>query len=93
MDNVPREPAATRRRWAARGAGLPLGRRLAGVLTGLGVLPLLALGLNALLRGILTLPSHMLHSIAPVDVFAIASRREPRGASRARGGAGLVTPR
>jgi two-component system sensor histidine kinase KdpD len=30
------------------------------VLTGLGVLPLLTLGLNTLLRGILTLPSHML---------------------------------
>jgi hypothetical protein len=44
MDSVPREPAATRRRWAARGTGFPLGRRLAGVLTGLSVLPLLMLG-------------------------------------------------
>ncbi|MDX6373949.1 MAG: hypothetical protein QOD98_2937, partial [Nocardioidaceae bacterium] len=60
MDTVPREPAPTRHGWAARGARLPLGRRLAGVLTGLGVLPLLTLGLNALPRDMLTLASQML---------------------------------
>src|ERR1700709_1047113 len=60
MDGVPREPAASPRRWAARGAALPQGRRLSGVLTGLAVLPLLTLALTTLLRGTLTLPSQML---------------------------------
>jgi GAF domain-containing protein len=68
-DSASAEPA-TRRRLPAGGAGLPLGRRLAGALTGLVVLPLLTVGL-AQLRHIAGLPSQTLLYLLAVVVVAL----------------------
>jgi signal transduction histidine kinase len=65
------ELAATRRRLPALRAGLSPRRRLAGALTGLAVLPLLTLGMDRLLRGILNLPSQMLLYLLAVVVVAL----------------------
>ncbi|MEN3270632.1 DUF4118 domain-containing protein, partial [Pseudonocardia sp.] len=65
------KPAVTRRRLPALWAGLSLRRRLAGVLIGLVVLPLLTLGL-AQLRDVLDLPSQMLlYLLAVVGVALV----------------------
>jgi signal transduction histidine kinase len=67
----PTKPAATRRRLHALSAGLSPRRRLAGALTGLVVLPLLTLGMDKLLRGILNMPSQMLLYLLVVVVVAL----------------------
>ncbi|HTF54682.1 MAG TPA: GAF domain-containing protein, partial [Pseudonocardia sp.] len=76
MHSVPREPAATRLRLPARGAGLSPRHRLAGALTGLVVLPLLTLGL-AQLREVVTLPSQTLLYLLAVVVVALVGGLVP----------------
>jgi hypothetical protein len=76
MNLVTAEPAATRRRLLALGAGLSRRRRLAGALTGLVVLPLLTLGL-AQLRDVLELPSQMLLYLLAVVVVALVGGLVP----------------
>jgi signal transduction histidine kinase len=70
------KPAATRRRLPALWAGLSPRRRLAGALTGLGVLPLLTLGL-AQLRDVVSLPSQMLLYLLAVVVVALVGGLVP----------------
>ncbi|MDT7654418.1 MAG: hypothetical protein QOI36_5824, partial [Pseudonocardiales bacterium] len=71
------KPAATRRRRPpALWAGLSPRRRLAGALTGLGVLPLLTLGL-AQLRDVVSLPSQMLLYLLAVVVVALVGGLVP----------------
>jgi signal transduction histidine kinase len=71
MQTVTHEPAETRRRLLARLVALPRRRQLAGALTGLVALSLLTLGMNTLLRGILTLASQMLLYLIAVVVVGL----------------------
>jgi signal transduction histidine kinase len=71
MHTVTDEPAATRRRLAARRVTLSLRRRLAGALIGLVVLPVLTVLMDTVLRGILTLPSQMLLYLVTVVVVGL----------------------
>ena len=70
VPTAPREPAASRLRLPARASGLSSRRRLAGMLTGLVVLPLLTLGLMQL-GGVLNLPSQTLLYLLTVVVVAL----------------------
>jgi signal transduction histidine kinase len=90
MDTGTHWAAATRRRLPARRTGLPLRRRLAGALTGLVVLPLLTLGMDTVLRGILNLPSQMLLYLIAVVVVGLVGGLLPALAS-AIAAAALVT--
>jgi hypothetical protein len=90
MDSRTHQPAATRRRLPARRAGLPLRRRLAGALAGLVLLPLLTLGMDTVLRGILNLPSQMLLYLIAVVVVGLIGGLLPALAS-AIAAAALVT--
>jgi signal transduction histidine kinase len=90
MDTGTHRAAATRRRLPARRTGLPLRRRLAGALTGLVVLPLLTLGMDTVLRGILNLPSQMLLYLIAVVVVGLVGGLLPALAS-AIAAAALVT--
>jgi GAF domain-containing protein len=76
VKTVPPEPAATRRRRPARGAVLSLRRRLAGVLTGLVLLPVLTMVL-AQLRDIVNLPSQTLLYLLAVVVVALVGGLVP----------------
>jgi signal transduction histidine kinase len=76
VPTVQPEPAATRRRLPAQGAGLSPRRRLAGALTGLVLLPLLTVCL-AQLRDVLDLPSQMLIYLLAVVVVALVGGPMP----------------
>jgi signal transduction histidine kinase len=76
MHIVPREFAATLRRLLARRAGLSGRRRLAGVLTGLVVLPAQTVVL-AQLRHVLDLPSQMLLYLLTIVVVALVGGLVP----------------
>jgi signal transduction histidine kinase len=82
MHIVTPEPAATRRRPLALGAGLSRRRRLAAAVTGLVVLPLLTLGL-AQLRDVVSLPSQMLLYLLAVMVVALVGGLAPALAAAA----------
>jgi GAF domain-containing protein len=82
MHTVTPEPAATRRRPLALGAGLSRRRRLAAAVTGLVVLPLLTLGL-AQLRDVVSLPSQMLLYLLAVMVVALVGGLAPALAAAA----------
>jgi signal transduction histidine kinase len=76
MQIVTRKPA-TRPRLSTRGAGLSRRRRLAGALTGLVVLPLLTVGMDRLLRGVLGLSSQMLLYLLAVVAVALVGGLVP----------------
>jgi signal transduction histidine kinase len=83
------EPAAARRPLQALGMGLPLRRRLGGVLTGLVVLPLLTVGLLQL-GGVVSVPTQMLLYLLAVVVVALVGGLVPALAA-AFAAAGLLS--